>query len=323
MEISDLAVGPNHGKPEGVPMMGHSLPSLSSMSAQAEPSSSTAFRIRDRSIGELICEARSLSSADVQLILSHQRKHGMRFGETAVALKLATAEDVHRALARQFDYDYTPADSRGTTNPELIAALHPFSDEAELFRELRSQLVAGGLGQPSPQRALAVCSMDIGDGKSYVAANTAVALSQLGKRTLLIDADMRTPRQQVLFDLPQAYGLSNILSGRAEKNAVHQIKNLPNLFVMPVGAVPPNPLELLQREAFPMLLQDMLSTFDYVLIDTPAAAHGADSRVIAAAAGASIVIVRDGVTRQRELQEFLEKLQRNPIDLLGTVVNEH
>ena len=78
----------------------------------------------------------------------------------------------------------------------------------------------------------------------------AVALSQLGGRTLLIDADLRSPRQHEIFKVNNHSGLSSILSGRSEGNVLRQVEEFPSLFVMPVGVVPPNPLELLQRPAF-------------------------------------------------------------------------
>lgn len=279
--------------------------------------------VHDRSIGDLIREARNLSDAQIEQILIYQRKHGLRFGEAAVALKLASNEDVLQALAQQFHYPYAPGLSGPSKNTELVVAASPFGDEAEAFRELRSQLMMGVLASDQPRRALAVVSPDSGDGKSYVAANLAVAFSQLGGRTLLVDADMRTPRQHQVFGVGGVSGLSGILSGRAERNVVHQVTGLASLYVMPVGAVPPNPLELVQRPAFGLLLHELLSKFDHVVVDTPAATHGADARVIAAKSGAVLVIGRKGRSRMTKMQGLLKSLGKGPAAIAGVVMNEY
>lgn len=276
----------------------------------------------DRSIGDLIREARSLTDEQIEQILLYQREHGVRFGEAAVALAYASDDDVIRALAQQFHYPYAPDEGFG--NPELVVADKPFSEEAETFRELRSQLMAEVLNGEEPRRALAVLSPDIGDGKTYLAANVAAAFSQLGARTLLVDADMRTPRLQQVFGLEKTpAGLSSILCGRAEQNIIHQVAGLPSLYMLPVGLIPPNPLELVQRPAFGLLIHELLSKFDYVIVDTPAAAHGADARVIAAKCGAALVVGRQGRSRMSKLQALLGTLAKGKAKVAGVVVNEH
>ena len=291
---------------------------------QVDPIDETDNGAKERSIGELISEARKLSPAQVEQIVAHQRKKGIRFGEAAIALKLATTDDVLRALSRQFAYDYSPAGPNDGASQELVIATHPFSTEAEAFRELRSQLMMGVLANAESRRALAVVSPDIRDGKTYIASNLAVAFSQLGDRTLLLDADMRTPRQHSVFGLKSDLsGLSAVLSGRSEGMAVHRVEHLPNLYVMPVGAVPPNPLELLQHPGFGLLLLELLAKFDHVVIDTPAAVHGADARVIAAQAGASLVVGRKGSSRVDAVQGLLKQLGKGPGVVAGVVLNEH
>jgi protein-tyrosine kinase len=275
----------------------------------------------DRSVGSLIREARKLTDGQIDQILAHQREHGMRFGEAAVALRLASPDDVVWALSQQFHYPYTP--SGHPENPELVVAADPFSAEAEAFRELRSQLMMGVLAGHEASRVLAVLSPDIGDGKTYLAANIAVAFSQLGGRTLLLDADMRTPRQQDVFGIGNPMsGLSGILSGRPEQSAILQVPNLPSLFLLPAGAVPPNPLELIQRPAFGLLIKELASKFDHVVVDTPANSHGADARLIATRCGAALVIGRKGRSRMDKMQSLLGSLQKGSAKIAGVVVNE-
>jgi capsular exopolysaccharide synthesis family protein len=178
-------------------------------------------------------------------------------------------------------------------------------------------------GQDPARRALAVVSPDSGDGKTYFAANIAVAFSQLGARTLLIDADMRNPRQHQVFDIENGNGLSGILSGREAHHVIHNVRDLPSLFVLPVGTVPPNPLELVERPAFNLLMRELLNKFDHIVVDTPAAVHGSDAGVIAAKCGAAIVIARKDRTRAAMLHEFVGLLGQSPARLGGVVMNEY
>jgi len=277
---------------------------------------------RAHAIGHFLRRARALNDAQVAQILTYQRRNGLRFGEAAIALKLATSDDVLWALSQQFDYPYAIGDA-APFDAELVAATDPFGEAAEAFRELRSQLLMGVLADDQSRRALAILSTDVGDGKTYLAANLAISFSQLGGRTLLVDGDMRTPRLHTLFRVDGGAGLSSILSGRAEASVVHQVPNLPTLFVLPVGTLPPNPLELLQRPATGLLVQELLTKFDHVIVDTPSASHGADARVLAARSGAAVVLGRRGRARIRALQMLLGALATSQVRLAGVMLNDH
>ena len=281
--------------------------------------------VHDRSIGDILAELRHLSVAQVEKVLAHQRERGVRFGEAAVALGLASKDDVIFALAQQFHYPYAPEEQRKLQG-DLVALNEPFSARAENFRALRSQLMmrlfcdADSSGNGG--RALAVISPNAGDGKTYTATNLAVTLAQLGGRTLLVDADMRSPRVHEVFQLGNQAGLSSILSGRADKQVIQQVAAIPSLFVLPVGTTPPNPQELVERPAFGLLLRELVSKFDHVVVDTPAAVHGADAAVIAAKCGAALVIARKDVSRSAALRELVASLAGAPVKLAGVVFNE-
>ncbi len=277
--------------------------------------------VLDRSIGDILAELRNLSAAQVEKVLTYQRDKGVRFGEAAVALGLASKDDVLFALAQQFHYPYAP-EERSQRNPDLVALNEPFSPRAEGFRALRSQLMMRLFTEAGQGRALAVISTDSGDGKTYTAANLAVTLAQLGGRTLLVDADMRNPCVHEMFNLSNRAGLSGILSGRADKQVIQQVTGIPSLFVLPVGTTPPNPQELLERPAFGLLLRELTAKFDHVVVDTPAAVHGADAAIIAAKCGAALVIARKDTSRSAALRELTASLAGAPVKLVGAVFNE-
>lgn len=277
---------------------------------------------RERSIGEIISQANNLSPEQIHEILEYQKANGVRFGEAAVALGLANSDDVLWALAQQFHYPYV-GEATSRLPAELVIATKPFSEQAEAFRTMRSHMIMRLYSDTGPRSALAVVSPDSGDGKTYFAANLAAAFSQLSGRTLLIDADLRNPRLHEVFGLQgKTIGLSSILSGRAAGNVICPVKELPSLYVMPAGPTPPNPLELLERPAFGMLIRELLTKFDQVIVDTPAASLGSDSAVIAARCGAAVIIARQHKSRMYALQDLLSTVSMGPIKLIGSVMNE-
>jgi protein-tyrosine kinase len=280
-------------------------------------------QVVDLSLGALIRHLRELDDSQIERILAYQRQHQVRFGEAAVALKLASSDDVLWALSQQFHYPYPTQSAADGLNPELIVAIDPFCAQSEVFRDIRSQLIMGVLAAEHSRCALAVVSPSVGDGKTFFVANLAVAFSQLGGRTLVVDADMRSPRLHRIFDVPNRAGLSNILAGRADTAAIHAMSALPGLYLLPVGTVPPNPLELVQRPAFGLLLQELCNKFDHVLVDTSAASHGADARVLAAKCGAALVMGRRNSSRMDALRGLIDHLGKTPVRLAGVMLNEH
>ncbi len=278
--------------------------------------------VHDRSIGAIIAETRNLSADQVERVLQYQRERGIRFGEAAVALGYANAEDVLEALSKQFHYPYAP-NERKVRSPELVALNTPFSSQAEVFRGIRSQITMRLYRENEARRALAVISPDSLDGKSYFTANLAVTLAQLGGRTLLVDADLRRPRQHEIFDVNNQAGLSSILSGRSEPRVIQQVEGMNSLFILPVGAVPPNPVELLERPAFGLLMRELAGKFDHVLVDTSAGQYGADAAIVAARCGAALVLARQNKSRVTALQELTDSLDGVSTTLVGTVMNEY
>ncbi|CAN5786084.1 chain length determinant protein tyrosine kinase EpsG [soil metagenome] len=277
--------------------------------------------VHDRTLGDIIRQTNNLTADQIERVLTYQREKGVRFGEAAIALGLASNEDILFALSQQFHYPYAP-EERHVFSEELVVATKPFSPQAEAFRAIRSQLIMRLFSGDTARPAIAVVSPESGDGKSFFAANLAVALSQLGGRTLLVDGDMRSPRQHQIFGLENSSGLSGILAGRSENSVIQQVRDLPSLFVLPVGAVPPNPLELLERPAFGLLIRELLSKFDFVVVDTPAARRGSDSSVLAARCGAALAIARKGSSSIGSLQDMVAALAETPAKLAGVIMNE-
>lgn len=275
---------------------------------------------QDRSLGEIIRAHGNLNAENVEAVLAYQRQHGVRFGEAAVALGLVSKGALLAALSEQFNYPVA-ASTGEQLGHELVVLRQPFTAQAESFRAVRSRLLM--LGSEGLGTAVAVVSPDDGDGKSYFAANLACALAQLGRRTLLVDADLRAPRQHQIFSVDNGVGLSGILAGRSSANAIKRVAGVPELCVLPVGGTPPNPLELLERPAFGQLLRELSSGFENVIVDTPAAAQGADALVCAARCGHAVVIARRDRSRFAALKALNDGLTFAEVKVAGLIYNEH
>ena len=274
--------------------------------------------VGDRPIGQILVESGRLRQQDLQRVFSLHRKRKIRFGEAAVRLRLITNDDVQYALAVQFDYPILPPGG-GRTDDRLVVASDPESDTSEAIRELRSELLTRWLHHG--QNALAFVSAGRGAGRSYLSANVAASFAQLGERTLLIDADLRTPTQHEYFHLENRAGLSTVLAGRHWTETIEPIANFGTLSVLPAGPIPPNPLELLSRTEFSVLMDEARRDYDVVIVDTPAAGRRADARLIAARCGSALMVVKTHEDRLDELEPFCDAVREYGAQVVGAVMN--
>lgn len=277
----------------------------------------------DRNIGNILIEAGKLTVNDVERIVALQEKDGIFFGEAAKQLKLLSEDDIQYALARQFNYP-TVRPSDGTFGDELVTAYEPFGKQAEIFRAIRGQLCYRWLS--SERKVLTVVSPGDGEGRSYVAANLAVSFSQLGKSTLLIDADLRTPRQHEIFGFSRRVGLSAMLSGRIKKDELDLLPEAVPFFtrlsVLGAGAVPPNPSELFSGERFASILRELKRFFEVIIVDSPAGQYTADVQALAGAAGSAVMVVRRDFTKIDAAVKLKASLQQANVEMAGSILNE-
>jgi receptor protein-tyrosine kinase len=275
----------------------------------------------ERSIGAILVEEGKLTAAEVERVVERQRRERIRFGEAAVRLGYVSDDDVRFALAQQYDMPhFTPA-SEGPSR-ELVAAFAPFHPRTEEFRALRTQLMIRWYNAEQNRKALVIASPEPGEGRSYVAANLAIAFSQLGARTLLVDADMRRARQHRIFGLPDTQGLSTLLAGRSEHKSTFPVPGMNRLSVLPAGPLPPNPQELLSRPVFAALMKDLQQVYDVMIIDTPPARHFADTQGITFRAGDALVVTRKNHTSVANTQKVIRELAATGSRVVGTIVND-
>jgi protein-tyrosine kinase len=273
-----------------------------------------------RHIGAILMDDGKLTATDTEQVLQRQRELGWRFGEAAIELNLITETDLRQALAKQYGFPYLVSGPEGVSR-ELVAAWDPFHPVIEELRAVRTQLLIRWFNPEAGRRMLAVASPGAREGRSFVAANLAVVFSQLGQRTLLIDADFRAPRQHSLFNVSDRFGLSSVLCGRADLGVAVPVPGMSGLSVLSAGPIPPNPLELLSRPSFPALLQRAQAEFDVILLDTPAATDYADAQSIAFRTRDALVISRRDHTRVGDTERVMRDLNDAAARVVGTVMN--
>lgn len=291
--------------------------SLTSTSEQDRIAEAVTGIRADAHIGKLLQDAGKLKPQDMERVLQLQQKENLRFGEAAQKLGLVSEADIRQALSHQFEYPTIPA-AEASLSPELTAATAPYSREAEALRTVRSELLLRWFRDG--RKTLAIGSARADEGASYLAANLAVLFAQMGRKVLLIDANMRQPRQHDIFNLGNGMGLSDILAERVPSLQVHTIKPFQTLSVLSAGSPPPNPAELLARPAFGALLSGLETGYDIVLIDTAPSQLSSDFQLVAARVGGMLIATRRNVSRISPLAELKEKVTLSGAQVVGAVV---
>lgn len=207
-----------------------------------------------------------------------------------------------------------------TLDTRLVTLLNPVSSIAEAYRQLRTNVQ---FSQPdSTVQTLLVTSASPGEGKSVTAANLAVAMAQAGRRTLLIDADLRRPRVHTEFGLDREPGLSQLLFESEEPDLDGLATGVDNFFVLPAGRSIPNPAELLDSKRMRSLVAWLRSQFDIIVFDSPPVLLATDSVVLSTQCDATIVVGTAAQTTHPELEHCLETLDGVGAKIIGTVLNQ-
>lgn len=270
-------------------------------------------------IGRLLLQLGKITYDDTEKILELQQEKGILFGDAAMELGLINSDDIQQVVAMQFNYHYLQA-GQSNCSRDLVAAYEPFSEEVESFRALRSQLMMRWfkLGH----RTLAFVSPNSGDGVSYLISNLAVVFSQLGAKTLLIDANMRQPSQQKIFNVQHPIGLSDIIVGRGGMNAVRPVETIQDLYLLTAGTVPPNPQELLGRASFSYLMKIVSETYDVVLVDTPPILESADAHAVVEQTGGAMIVSKLNQTKVDDVAKIRSQLEVTGAEIVGAIINE-
>lgn len=206
-----------------------------------------------------------------------------------------------------------------TPGPRLQAALDRDDLRNEKMRALRTELLLMHEASTTANM-IAILSPGAGEGRSQLAAELATSFAQLGRRTLLVDADMRSPSQHVLFGSSNELGLSQAISLKTVPY-LNPVKGLPHMFLLTAGMIPSNPLELLSGGRYEKLVTDWRSAYEFVVIDTPPASQFADALAVATIAGRVLILSRAKMTSYKSTREMMRRLETTRARVLGGVIN--
>ncbi|MBT9168100.1 MAG: Tyrosine-protein kinase YwqD [Syntrophomonadaceae bacterium] len=208
----------------------------------------------------------------------------------------------------------------GTYEKKLITFRNPKSVVAEAYRSVRTNIEFSSFDKSV--KTILVTSAMQEEGKTVVAANIAVAMALSGKKTLMIDADLRNPTQHKIFNISNGLGLTNILINenlQLEEVAITVPTN--NLYIIPSGPLPPNPAELVNSNKMRSFIAS-LNYFDTIIVDSPPVTVVTDAAIMASYLDGVVLIVASGQVRKEQASAACDQLRRVKANILGVVLNK-
>ena len=283
-----------------------------------------------------------LSSETLQAVSDLMRERNLSFSEAAVRLGLATQGDVAEALAdvaakkpageqgagliestiRKIAENRQVIVRQGPTvkiGPPLVHALDADNSRSEKIRALRTEILLLS-NASSNANIIALLSPSASEGRSQLAAELAISFSQLGRRTLLVSADLRKPAQHVLFGSSNTTGLADSIS-RNQKPLFSPGRVVATPVAADIRCGDREPLELFSDGQFQKMIHDWRKSFDFVLLDTPPVESYADGLAIATLAGRVLLVSRAQRTTSRSTSDMLRRLATTQSHILGGVIN--
>jgi capsular exopolysaccharide synthesis family protein len=213
-----------------------------------------------------------------------------------------------------------PGDRSRKAFYRLASLLYPRSPAAEAFRTIRTNIEFAGLDHGL--RTIVVTSALPSEGKTVVASNLAVVFAQAGRRTILVDSDLRRPGVHTIFGLSNERGLTDLVrSDDTHIEDVAQQTEAPNLTVITAGTIPANPAELLGSKRMQAIVERLKGSADIVIFDTPPVTAVTDAALMAAKAEATIMVVQSHRASRRMVAEGLEALTKVNANMIGVVLN--
>lgn len=260
----------------------------------------------------------ALTDEAVTRITDAEHSLGVSFSDAALFVGLVTQDDV--AAVRAVEHRLVVVHRKRVKPDNCLTLIRdPFDPHSETVRSLRTELL---LRRDAPGQAdvIVVMSPCAGEGRSHLAAELAIAFSQLGQQTLLVDADLRHPRQHILFGTDNKEGLSDAIALDVTPY-FYPVEGLPHLSLLTSGPTPSNPLELLCDSRFERMIEDWRRSFAYVIFDTAPVEKYSDALAVATLVGRVLALCRAQHTPYAETRNMLRRLAATQSRILGAVVN--
>ncbi len=234
---------------------------------------------------------------------------------------IKTAEEVERHLKIPFlgPVGRLSIAKDNPDNAELVALKEPKSQISEMLRNIRTNILFSA--SDHPRKAILVTSAIQLEGKTFLVANLAISLAQMGKRVILVDSDLRRPRIHSIFGLKKSPGLTDTLVAEISGESATQDTELENLKFIACGTIPPNPAELLSSKGMTKLIDDLRKEFDFILFDSPPVMSVTDAVVLATLVDGVVMVIKGAETPRPPIQRAIGQLSEVNVRVLGGVLN--
>lgn len=268
-------------------------------------------------IGRLLLDSGKMTEEQTEKACILQKEKGIRFGEAAIELGYISKKDIDIVVSEQFEFNYETDEE--FFDLRLQSATLPYSKYSEKIRFLRSDIAQRWIDLGN--KSILIVSPENGDGSAVLAANIAVSFSQLGKKTLLIDANLRDSIQHNIFKINNKIGLTDVLADRADLSVIHNFKNLPNLNVLTSGTPVPNPQELLSRKQFSLLIKYLESIYDIIILSGSDTKMNADSQTISSNVKGVVIAVTKNKSLAIDVKNCAARISVSGAKIIGSILS--
>ncbi len=212
------------------------------------------------------------------------------------------------------------AKDKDDRNRDLYVHDHPKSQIAETCRSLRTNIVFSGADRQL--KTLVVTSANPREGKTTMVIYLGTIMAQSGERVLLVDTDMRRPRLHVSTRVSRGIGLSNLIMGDGAYEDAIKVSDVPNLFVLPCGPLPPNPAELLMSKRFEAVLAELGKRYDRIILDSPPLGAVTDAAILSKQTDGVVLVVHAGKTLRDEVKRSVRQIRNINGHVIGVILNQ-
>lgn len=286
-------------------------------SRAATPAVSQARAEHDRRLGATLIRLGKLNDEAIAKIVELQRQTNAPFAKAASKLGLLTREDVETALGVQNGF-IREQEGEGRLPSNAIIVRRPASKEAEQFRALRTRLLTSK--DADKLNLFAIAANGSSREADHVALNLAVSFAQIGKRVLIVDADLRATRLAARFSLPAGPGLRETLSAQCDIRDAIRPTIIANLSVLTAGELSPSAHELLSGKTLTLTFDYLRCAYDIVLVMTTPFGPVADAQFVWAAAGGVFIVTRRNLDRLAELKTLNTALRQIDAAIIGAAL---
>jgi capsular exopolysaccharide synthesis family protein len=245
---------------------------------------------------------------------------GLAFFVEFLDRSVKTQEDLEVAAGAPFLGFVPTVMPEGKVGRELFVAKHPKSSAAECCRVIRTNILF--CSPDKPLRSIMVTSSNPVEGKTMNVVHLGITMAVSGQRTLLVDTDMRRPRLHKALGTANDHGVSRLTVEEGPIEEAVKSTEIPNLWLLPCGPIPPNPAELLQTEKFAALVKRLLEKYDRVIFDSPPILAVTDAAVISRVVDGAVLVVRAGSTGRDAVVRARQRLRSVSAPVIGAILND-